>query len=96
MGKLTRKEMEAILRGRESVMYDGRVITEVSQLPSEAELAKGDVHREAEARKSIEYEMTRLKSELELLNKAEAPKGASGKAVANQPTKEEAKAELSK
>jgi hypothetical protein len=39
---LTRQDMEAILARGESVIHDGSVITELHELPTEAQLAGGD------------------------------------------------------
>lgn len=43
---LTRPEMEAIIEAGESVLYEGRIITKVQNLPTSAELALGDPKRE--------------------------------------------------
>lgn len=44
--KLTRAQMEAAIRNGGSVMAEGKIITKIEELPSEAELAKGDESRE--------------------------------------------------
>ncbi len=67
MSKLTRKEMAEIINRRESVTLDGVLITELSQIPSDAELAKGNAEAEDLAKKNILAKMKELEAELALL-----------------------------
>jgi hypothetical protein len=46
-GALTREGMEAIIRRGESVMYGGKIISQIEYLPEAAELAVGDAQRES-------------------------------------------------
>lgn len=59
-----RKELEAVLRSGKSVFYGGTHYKTVSELPSEATLAKGDAQQEEAARASIKAELRRLAGEL--------------------------------
>lgn len=76
---LTRADMEAIVRRNESVIYDGRVITSIGELPNDAELAKGDAVKEAEARASLRAQSDAIAAQLKTLDEN---KEASDSAVA--------------
>lgn len=69
-----RKEMEdIIINKKESVYISGYgIISDVNKLPSEAELAKGDVNLEKQAKANIKAQMDALKKQLALLD--EEPK----------------------
>lgn len=76
---LSRKEMvDIIVNRKESVILNGNIIDNVNDLPSEAELAKGDSKREAAARESLEAQMKALKDQLAILDdeKAQAKEDA--------------------
>jgi hypothetical protein len=68
-----RKEMEDIIVNRkESVYVNGYgIIDSVANLPSEAELAKGNKEEEKIAKESIKARMAALKEELALLDEPE-------------------------
>lgn len=79
MATLTRQEMADILRdGKRSVLYNGRIIRNISQIPSEAELAAGNPQEEKKVQDNILVEMERLKAELAKL-KASEPEDKSTK-----------------
>ena len=65
--KKTRAEMAAIIQKGESVTIDGKLITSISEIPSDAELAKGNVEAEDLAKKNILSKMKELEAELALL-----------------------------
>lgn len=68
-----RKQLEAgILKGH-TVTFRGQFYNQIGDLPSEAELAKGDKAQEDAARINIKNELARLASQLELLNKTDEP-----------------------
>lgn len=70
----TREEMIEILRRGETVTYQGNIIRNFADIPSEAELSKGNTAAEEEAKKNILAEMQRLQAEFALLEPAkEAP-----------------------
>lgn len=74
MSKISREKMENIIRGGGSVMFEGNIITDVKQLPTEAELAKGDESREQAAIAQLQAQKRELERQLSLLqNKGEAP-----------------------
>ncbi len=63
-----RKEMEAILKSGKSVLYGGVSYNTIEELPSEAELAKGNAAMEKIAKENIKAEMKRLSDELSLMD----------------------------
>lgn len=64
-----RKQLEKGIQAGRTVTYRGVFYSSIADLPSEAELAKGDKAQEEAARLSIEQEMARLKAELAKLEK---------------------------
>lgn len=60
MAKLTRDEMEAVIARGGSVMYRGRIIRTVKDLPSRAELAVGDPVAEAKTRDDLDAQIAEL------------------------------------
>lgn len=82
MATLTRQEMADILRdGKRSVLFEGRIIKHVSQIPSEAELAVGNPEEEKKAQENILAEMERLKAELAILKETSKPEVKDKKAA---------------
>ena len=81
---LTREQMERAIDEGGSVLYQGRILTSKEQLPSEAELAKGDANREEAARRELQAQIARLSAELSLLQPA-APEAAPAPAPASAP-----------
>ena len=63
-----RKELEEILKKGKSPIHNGVTYTSVNELPSDAELSKGDAEKEEAARKNIKSELQRLSEELALLD----------------------------
>jgi hypothetical protein len=97
MAQLSREEMLNLIRKRESVLYDGRVISSVDELPSEAELAKGDADKEAAAKKSLLAQKAVLETQLAMLSEvdkvnAEAKAKSENKSEAKSSVKSEVKA----
>lgn len=65
---MTRTEMARIIReDRGSVTYQGRIIKSVEDLPTEAELAAGNVQEEKRVQADILGEIAKLKAELDKL-----------------------------
>lgn len=65
---LARKDMEQVIMAGGSVLLpDGRLITNVSNLPSAAELAKGDPAREAAAAVDLQTQINELQRQLAAL-----------------------------
>ncbi len=67
-----RKQMEKVIREGGTIMHDGRIIGSFNELPSEADLAKGDKKAEAQARAGLEAEHKRIIGELAKLNETAA------------------------
>jgi hypothetical protein len=62
-GKLTYEGMCAVIDDGGSVMYNGAVITDKANLPSQAQLAKGNATKEAAVRKSLAARRAELDAE---------------------------------
>ena len=76
--KLTRSGMEQIIKGGGSVMLDdGRIISSVGDLPTEAQLAKGDARSEAAAKSALLAQRAAIDAQLNAL-------GGDGQAEARQ------------
>ena len=60
MGVLTRSEMEQAIKAGGSVLYKGRVIYQLGDIPDEAELASGDPEQEAVARNALDAQIAAL------------------------------------
>lgn len=74
-GKLTRAGMEAVLKEGGSVqLSDGRTVTKTEELPTAAELAKGDPKAEREVEGELKAQMKALQAQLDEL-KAKPPVG---------------------
>jgi hypothetical protein len=83
-----RKELLEILGNGKSPVYNGVTYTKAEDIPSDAELSKGDKEKEEAARKNIKAELKRLAEELALLD--EAPEAKTEKKADEKP---EAKAD---
>lgn len=70
--QLTREQMEKIIADGGSVLYNGSIINQAGQLPSKAELAKGDPAQESAVQSELQAKMADLQAQLDLL-KANAP-----------------------
>ena len=70
---LSREEMVKVIAGGGGVIYNGRIITRVDRLPSEAELAKGDPEKEAATLAEIEKQIAELQAQKALLVREDAP-----------------------
>ncbi len=68
--RLTRAEMEQVIGRKGSVMYAGRIITRVEDLPSAADLAVGDPAAEKKTAEDIDAEIARLVAEKAKLGKS--------------------------
>jgi hypothetical protein len=71
-GRHNRAEMEAILRSGQGIVYKGQVITKMADLPTDADLAKGDPDKEAEVISSLQAEIDRLQVEKSRLTASES------------------------
>jgi hypothetical protein len=70
----TLEEMKEIIRGGQSVFgNDGKLYTKLEELPSEAELAKGNEEAEELARESINAQIEALKQQLTILEPEDKP-----------------------
>lgn len=67
-----RAAMEQAIRSGGSVMHQGRLITTVEQLPSEAELAAGDPEAEQAAQASLQAKVAELQRQLAQLEARQA------------------------
>lgn len=67
-GKLTRAGMESVLQRGGSVLFNSRTISRLDQLPSEAEVAKGDADQERAARSRLKERQRALDEEMAILN----------------------------
>lgn len=77
--RLTREGMERTIREGGSVLYrapngERRLIMSVDQIPSAAELAKGDAGKEAAARDDLQRQIADLRAQMASLSPAETPK----------------------
>lgn len=59
---LTRKQMEAVIRGGGTVLYKGRGITNINNLPSAAAMAETEEEKQA-AEKDLDAEIARLQKQ---------------------------------
>jgi hypothetical protein len=66
-GSMTLDEMKAVIAGGGSVLYKGQIIAKEGQLPTEAELAKGNPEQEAQAQASLQAQITQLQAQLHQL-----------------------------
>ena len=58
-----RKEMEAAIREGGSVLYAGRIVARAEELPSKAELARGDAEKEAAVAAEIDAQIAALSAQ---------------------------------
>lgn len=72
-GDLTRAGMEHVLREGGSVLLDGRQIEHLDDLPTEADLARGDERRTAAVREQLDRQMAELAAQRARLD---TPEGA--------------------
>lgn len=70
MATLTRREMEAVIRGGGSVLYNGRLISKLSDLPTAAELARGNPRAEQAAAAELQAQVADLQAQLAALQGA--------------------------
>lgn len=77
MATLTRDEMEAVIKGGGSVLWQGHTLSRIQDLPSAADLAAGDPAKEAQATADLQAQITALQAQLAQL--APAPVKASKK-----------------
>ena len=70
-GNLTRAGMEHALNTGGSVMLDGRLIEHRDDLPTEAELARGDERREAAVREALDAQIAQLMAQRQQLEGGE-------------------------
>lgn len=86
---LSRQEIAELVSKRQGVIYGGRIITNPSQIPSEAEIAAatGDASAKKEASDGINAEIERLKLQLALLKEEKDSKVSKGTADTADSTK---------
>lgn len=74
--RMTRPQMEQeIIQGR-SVVYKGRTYTRVQDLPSEAELARGDPEQEAQVAAGLQAQIDALRQQLADVHTRQATSGS--------------------
>ncbi len=98
MAKTEREEMLDVVSKKGAVIYKGVVYTSanISELPSEADMAAGDEEKTAAAKESIQSQIDALQEQLKKLDAAPkaAPKAA--KEESKSEAKSEAKVEAKK
>ena len=85
MPTMTRAQMEEILKRKESVVYNGRSIARVEDLPSEEELAAGDAEAETRIALTLDDQIARLQARKAALTRP-APTAAPTTATATATT----------
>jgi hypothetical protein len=87
-GKLTRAGMEHHVKAGGSVMHGGQIITDVAELPHDADLAKGDTEREKQVAQSLDEQIAALSRERAKLGQPKStPLGKAG--IGRVPTEED-------
>lgn len=75
---LSRDQMEQVIRSGGSVLHGGRLIGRVEQLPTDADLARGNPAQEALAAQALEAQIAALQAQYDRLTASKAPQtGAS-------------------
>lgn len=69
---MTRTEMEAVIAAGGSVLHQGRIISRVGDLPSEAALASTDEER-AGAAEALHAKIAALQAQVDALSAAQSP-----------------------
>lgn len=64
MGQLTRAEMERVIAEGGSVLHGGQHISQIKDLPTEADLAKGDPDKEQAAAGNLQAQIDALQAQL--------------------------------
>lgn len=74
---LSRADMERIItqEGGSVLLPDGRLVTRVEHLPSEAALAKGDPEKERQAAANLHQQIADMQAQLDALTAAQQPAG---------------------
>lgn len=74
MGTLTRQDMEAVIKGGGSVLYKGQTLWQLSQLPTDADLAEGDPAAESAAAAALDQQIAHLTAQRDrLLQRGQSP-----------------------
>lgn len=68
---LSRAEMERTIAQGGSVLYQGRIISRAQDLPSEADLARGDPDAEAQTQTRLEAQIAELQAQVQRLQGGE-------------------------
>lgn len=84
---LTRRQMEEVIRGGGSVLHGGRLCTRIEQLPTDADLAKGNPAQEALAAQALEAQIAALQAQHDRLTQSRMP--MSGQAGEEAPRRTE-------
>lgn len=83
---LTRAEMEQVIREGGSVLHGGRLISQVEQLPSAADLAQGDPVAESAVANALQEQIANLQAQLnKLTSPASSALATSGGAPSTTP-----------
>lgn len=81
MATISRAEMQAAIAAGGVVLHNGRIYNDPKDLPTEAELAKGDPAREKKAQDDIQAQIAALQAQIDGLKAHDG-----GKPVAPTPT----------
>lgn len=73
MGVLTRNEMEQVIVVGGSVLFQGRLIGRVQDLPTDADLAKGNPEQEAHAAAALDAQIAALQTQRARLVGGQSP-----------------------
>lgn len=76
MATISRAEMQAAIAAGGVVLHNGRIYNDPLDLPTEAELAKGDPAREKKAQDDIQAQIAALQAQIDGLKGHDAPKPA--------------------
>jgi len=82
--KLSYQEFSDVLKKGGSVLYEGQVISNVSQLPSRADMTKGDKAREESTRQYYDDQIAQLSRERAKLNDSHPERPATGTETADK------------
>lgn len=73
MGTLSRNDMEQAIIQKGSVLYQGRIISRIQDLPTDADLAKGNPDMEAAAAAALDVQIAALTAQRARLSLGQPP-----------------------
>lgn len=73
-GNLTHAGMEAVIAAGGSVLHNGKVVTDLGNLPSEVDMARGDAEREKQLAAALDDQIARLQQQKAMLKQPEPKK----------------------